>query len=129
MAILVTVSCKEIDFPTPEAKNIVGEWQWIYSKGGISGSQIIRAEDSEETYRLRFDEKGRYRYCIDNKTEERGSYNVELSSDARGDHLALLLDDKSKSKISGKLIFKGEDTLGIYPLDCADCHIAFYVRK
>lgn len=129
LAILLTESCQKIDFPTPEAENIVGEWEWVYSKGGITGSQVINAEDSEETYRLRFNEKGRYKYCINNKTEERGSYTVDLSSESWGDYLTLLLDDKSKSALSGELAFRGADTLTIYPLNCADCHRAFYVRK
>jgi hypothetical protein len=87
------------------------------------------AEDSEETYRLTLNEKGRYKYFIHNKTEERGSYKVELSSDSRGDYLTLMLDDKSISSIIGELTFLGKDTLGIYPINCADCHRAFYVRK
>lgn len=60
-------SCQEVDLPTPESENIIGEWEWLESVGGISGTGQITPSSQGETRQLEFKKNGKFRYCRDEK--------------------------------------------------------------
>jgi hypothetical protein len=120
-------SCQEVDLPTPESENIIGEWEWLESVGGISGTGQITPSSQGETRQLEFKKNGKFRYCRDDKKEDKGDFTITANSDSWGEYLVLKLegDETSKSGLS----FLSSDTIQLVPVDCADCYSASYVRK
>jgi hypothetical protein len=121
-------SCTKADFPTPESENIVGEWEWIESRGGLSGNAILTPETQSETRQLEFKENGKYRECIDDKRVDKGDFSMEEKSDSWGNYYLLKLEGKNINSES-HLTFKTSDTLSLFPVNCADCFTSTYVRK
>lgn len=128
VALLFLGSCKEADLPTPESKNIIGEWEWIESRGGITGDGILTPETQSETRQLEFKENGKYRDCIDDERVDTGDFSVEQKTDSWGSYYLLKLEGKEITSESN-LTFKSSDTITLYPTNCADCFAATYVRK
>ncbi|MBT6236655.1 MAG: hypothetical protein HOI49_11275 [Bacteroidetes bacterium] len=120
-------SCSKVDLPTQESGKIVGEWEWVESRGGLSGDDVLTPETQSETRELEFKENGKYRDCIDGDTE-RGKYSLEVKSNSQGDYLSIYLDGKSFAAKS-RLTFSGQDTMSLFPEDCADCFVTTYARK
>ena len=127
ITILLITSCSKADLPTKESKNIIGEWEWIESRGGLSGDAVLTPETQSETRQLIFKDNGKYRDCIDDKVEDRGKYTIVEKSDSWGTYYLLNLDGKDYSGNS-ELRFRTADTIVLFPTNCADCFVASYVR-
>jgi hypothetical protein len=117
-------SCKEVDLPTPESENIVGDWEWIASSGGIAGS-FISADNVDYTKQLIFKDNGKYRKCTDNKKGSRGDFEIIIKENERYE---LTLDNEDLFGTLS-LSFNGQDTINLYPTNCSDCFADTYVRK
>jgi len=126
--LLFLLSCQKVDFPTPESENIIGEWEWIESRGGISGNAILTPKTQSETRQLEFKKNGKYRDCLDDERVDKGDYSIEEKSDSWGNYYLLKLEGKDINSES-QLTFKSSDTISLYPVNCADCFTSTYVRK
>ena len=122
--IVFLFACQDVDFPTPESENLVGEWEWISSSGGISGKGRS-ASDESYSKQLIFENKGKYKLCTDDKVDGRGKYELKIF---KGERYELNLKNEDAF---GKrwLIFGGADTIALYPANCADCFSDTYARK
>lgn len=126
--LLFLLSCQKVDFPTPESEHIIGEWEWIESRGGISGNAILTPKTQSETRQLEFKGNGKYRDCIDDERVDKGDYSIEEKSNSWGNYYLLKLEGRDINSES-QLTFKSSDTISLYPVNCADCFTSTYVRK
>ncbi|PCJ63713.1 MAG: hypothetical protein COA58_15325 [Bacteroidetes bacterium] len=121
------MSCKDVVLPTPESENIIGEWEWVESVGGLSGLDRRTPESVRETYQLIFRDNGKYRYCIDNEKSDKGTYSIEEKVDSSSSYLEVSLHgDKSSTSI---LSFQTNDSMSLFPVSCTVCYNSVYVRK
>ena len=124
MLLVFALGCKEVNLPTPESENIIGEWEWIASSGGIAGS-FISADNVDYTKQLIFKDNGKYRKCTDNKKDSRGDFEIIIKENGRYE---LSLDNED---LLGTLnvSFFGQDTINLYSTNCSDCFADTYLRK
>jgi hypothetical protein len=122
--VMIIASCTKADLPTPESENIIGEWEWVESSGGIAGT-LIKASDVDYSKQLVFKENGKYRKCTNDKKDSRG--NFEISSSTIDRYTLTLVKEESFGTLD--LRFSGQDTISLYPKDCNDCFADTYVRK
>jgi len=113
---LLFFSCQEVDLPTPESENIIGEWEWIESSGGFSGT-FIKASDVDYSKQLVFKENGKYRKCTNDKKDSRGDF--EITDPTSGRYTLTLAKEESFGTFD--LRFHGQDTISLYPKGCSDC--------
>ena len=123
-AVMTIASCTKVDLPTSESENIIGEWEWAESSGGIAGT-LIKASDVDYSKQLVFKENGKYRKCTNDKKDSRG--NFEISSSTIDRYTLTLVKEESFGTLD--LRFSGQDTISLYPKDCNDCFADTYVRK
>ena len=125
--LILLISCREAELPTPEAEKIIGEWEWIESVGGPSGTNMFNPEIIEQTRQLEFDEYGKFTYFEDEDRKDKGDFSVTETADSTGSFLVIKMEGETDKE--DILTFRGQDTMDLRPLVCDDCYTVSYVRK
>jgi len=118
-------SCREADLPTPESENIIGDWEWIESRGGNVGDRITPESTGNESL-LEIKDNSRFKRFENGKKESSGKWSIKVSD---VDYADYIIDFGDETNGSYWVSFLGKDTLSLYLEKCRDCRTSIYARK
>ncbi len=133
--VILSYSCKKKDAGTDSFKQqLIGDWDWVNSVGGIDGSTRTPVTDGRSKF-IRFDSAGKCHSFIDGVETEAMNFTIKPGSDKKdGEESRIITFSKKdeapndKQGYSQHVMFRGKDTL-ILQDDCDDCFTNLYVRR
>jgi hypothetical protein len=109
-----------VDIP----KNLVGNWNWVSTSGGIAGS-LSTPETTGETRRVEFDDNSNFRYYVNDILKSDHTFKIEKSRSITGNDSALIAYSLLSPRQS--IMFRGSDTLILFD-ECFDCYEHYFIR-
>jgi len=127
--VLVFFSCKkdqEVEAPAGPFDNLYGQWEWVYSFGGIAG-QYINPDSVGYEVSIHFNSNGLFYYYRDDTLLWSDTYNVrELTGSNTFNYIIEYGDSQTYPDQFMELI--KSDTLFLVD-NCLDCYESLYVRN
>jgi hypothetical protein len=116
------------DFLSEESvkvNDLIGEWTWINTHGGISGSSQITPDSEGYIKSIIFSNQKNYFEILDNKLSIQTYYNIDSTSlDHYGTPIYTINYFENSPESQDMLIQQENDTLYLYLYerdDCRDC--------
>lgn len=105
------------------SSQIVGEWEWVRSTGGITGKTVTPDSANVSNQHITFQSNFRFSYYQADTLVASGKYSL---NDKKGATIVSYNTDK-KYFFDQRVQFVGKDTL-ILTDECTDCYINYYSR-
>jgi hypothetical protein len=123
--VIILGSCsKENITSTKVSSGLTGEWNWVYSSGGIAVTTYT-PKSTGETRRIEFDTNGVFRSYVNNILATESKYKLVKSRTIYSQDSALLII--RASSMPQNFMIRSSDTL-ILMDECFDCFEHLYTR-
>jgi hypothetical protein len=80
LLLLAVGSCSR-EVSQPSGKAVKGDWQWVYSAGGLTGSSVAPINNTLVTLSLNPDST--YTFYLNNEVQISGSYAIQSDNNSR----------------------------------------------
>ena len=120
---LLAASCVRSGEETTKSQ-LVGEWNWVQSSGGIAGQTVTPDSPGHSPYSITFTGDNQFYLHRGDSLAQQGRYTLSLTRDAAMLHYKL---STQSDKISQQVRFNTSDTL-LLTDECTDCYRNIYIR-
>ena len=135
LTLILSACQKSIDLPDPALEKLFGRWDWVRSSGGFTGGTGTTAS-AGSSHSVEFSKNGVFSYIADGKVKDKVQFKVDVDTYYSYQKAYLIsynstgLFGAEQNPYPSELVdFKGDDTLFLTEVGCADCFAHVYVRS